>query len=205
MDAHGDPSWGREPGDGGGGRPGALTGRALWWAAATLVVAGALAAVVVGADRPADPVLVDAGRTPTGFASVTITVTAADGSTREACVWEASTPGQRQRGLMGVTDLGGRAGMLFVRSAGEATTSGFWMKDTPMPLSAAFFDADGRFINAVDMPVCTTGSCPVHDAEAPWTYGLEVPAGTLGRLGVGPGALLAVDGPCGDPPTPGDP
>ncbi|MBK9179941.1 MAG: DUF192 domain-containing protein [Acidimicrobiales bacterium] len=95
---------------------------------------------------------------------------------------------------MGVTDLGEWGGMLF--SFPEDVSGGFWMKDTPLPLSIAFFDASGRFVSATDMPTCPDGDCPLHGAAAPYRLALEVPDGGLGPLGAGPGSTLRVAGDC---------
>ncbi|MEA3502816.1 MAG: DUF192 domain-containing protein, partial [Actinomycetota bacterium] len=73
-----------------------------------------------------------------GFEAATITI---DG--RELSVAVADTQALRAQGLMGVTDLGGLDGMLFVFQ--ETTDGGFWMKDTLIALDIAFFDAGGVF------------------------------------------------------------
>ena len=100
---------------------------------------------------------------------------------------------------MGVTDLSGADGMLF--RFGAPTTIAFWMRDTPMPLSIAFFAADGTFVSAADMEPCPDTSadadCARYAAAAPYTDALEVEAGTLPDILIGPGARLAVtDAPC---------
>ena len=67
-----------------------------------------------------------------GFATTTIIVS---GSTWVVAV--ADDPVERAQGLMGITDLGGLDGMLFVFE--DDSTSGFWMKDTLIGLDIAFF------------------------------------------------------------------
>src|SRR3990170_619340 len=52
----------------------------------------------------------------------------------------ADTPELRGKGLMGREDLGDDEGMAFLFF--EDTTSGFYMKDTLIPLSIAFFGQD---------------------------------------------------------------
>src|SRR4029077_17723403 len=96
-----------------------------------------------------------AGVGPVGFDTVAARVTAADGATCDVCVWLAQTPEEQQRGLMGVTDLSGADGMLF--RFGGPTTVDFWMRDTPLPLSIAFFAEDGTFVSSADMAPCMTG------------------------------------------------
>jgi uncharacterized membrane protein (UPF0127 family) len=122
---------------------------------------------------------------PEGFSLVTIVVVDADGDEHVLCVWLADTAAERQRGLMGVTDLGGADGMLFVY--GDPTDSNFWMFGTPMPLSIAFFDEGGTFVSAADMTPCIdtpTDECRRYPAGARYTHALEVPRGELDGLGV---------------------
>ena len=105
---------------------------------------------------------------------------------------------QRSRGLMTVTDpdLGGYDGMLFVFEA--ESEGGFWMRNTPMPLSIAYFDEAGAFVSATDMAPCgDSASCPSYDAGGAFRYALEVPEGRLAGLGVDEGSTLRVgDAPC---------
>ena len=114
---------------------------------------------------------------------------------RALCLLLAGSAEQRQQGLMHVTDrsLGGYDGMLF--SFAEETTGSFWMRSTPMPLSIAFFDADGGLVSSTDMAPCGDSSaCPTYAADGPYRYALEVPKGRLPALGVTDGATLEVGG-----------
>ena len=133
------------------------------------------------------------GVQPVGFPTTSATVTAADGEVCELCLWVAATSEQRSRGLMGVTDLGVADGMAFVYDA--PSSSRFWMRGTPTPLSIAFFAADGSFVSASDMDPCLTGSdaeCPRYAATGPYTTAIEVPAGNLDELGIGPGSTVTL-------------
>lgn len=87
----------------------------------------------------------------------------------------ADDAAERARGLMGVVDLGGHRGMLFVFP--EDTTASFWMKGTPLPLDVAFFAADGSLVGVVAMAPCTADPCPAYRAPGPYRFALEVPAG----------------------------
>jgi uncharacterized protein len=131
---------------------------------------------------------------PEGFDLAPVEITLADGEVCALCLWVAATPAQRQRGLMGVTDLGPADGMVFVY---DGPASGrFWMRGTPMPLSIAFFAADGSFVSAVDMDPCLTGpseDCRRYSAAGPYVSAVEVPQGQLAELGIGPGSRLALD------------
>jgi uncharacterized membrane protein (UPF0127 family) len=137
------------------------------------------------------------GVQPSGFERVAATATAADGTVCELCLWLADDGDLRQRGLMFVTDLAGADGMLF-RYPG-ATTGSFWMKNTVMPLSIAFFDADGRYLDAFDMDPCVADPCPSYPTAPDFVDAIEVPQGMLASLAIGPGSTLVVsDLPCDD-------
>lgn len=111
------------------------------------------------------------------------------------CALLAETTAQHMRGLMGRTDLGGYAGMLF-RFRSD-TSGGFYMRNTPLPLSIAWFDADGRLVSTADMDPCLDqAECPTYRPAGPYRYALEVPQGDLGPLGVRPGSRLEVGGAC---------
>jgi len=61
----------------------------------------------------------------------------------------AATPERRSLGLMNRFSLQPDHGMLFVFDYPEPQA--FWMKNTFIPLSIAFIDADGRIVNIEDM------------------------------------------------------
>lgn len=169
--------------------------RPLRWVVAVLLATGFAACMAKGANQPPDPRLVQAGID--GFSEIAVRVERPEElpSTTEQCALLAATERQRARGLMEVTDLGGYVGMLFrfpVDSQG-----GFYMRNTPMPLSIAFFAGDGQFISAVDMAPCEDRpDCPIFSAEAPYRYALEVPQGNLEEIGVAPGSRLVLSGRC---------
>jgi uncharacterized protein len=134
------------------------------------------------------------GRAPEGFDAVTVRL---PGSLPELCLWLAATAAERQQGLMAVTSLGGADGMLF--DMGGPTTGEFWMYQTLLPLSIAFYDADGAFVSSADMEPCATTSaadCPRYGAAAPYAYAVEVAQGDLGRLGLVAGSRIEVGGAC---------
>jgi uncharacterized membrane protein (UPF0127 family) len=164
------------------------------------VVAGAVIAAVVfvGAAAAGFVVSRDDGPSCDGtstldgvvFERAEVELTAADSTPRSECVAVATSPAQRSHGLMRVTDLGDDVGMVFAYTADS--TGQFWMRNTVMPLSIAWFAADGTFVSAADMEPCADGAadCPLHGAAAPYRYALEVPKGDLPGLGVGPGSRL---------------
>ena len=155
--------------------------------------------LVDGSSRPArnaragtPPV---AGTGPLRLPAVTLSITTAGATKRSVCTLEASTTAEQERGLMGQRSLQGYAGMAFVFSA--PSTVQFYMKDTLIPLTVAWFDPAGRYIGSATMPVCPPGTmCPTYAADRPYTLAVEVPAGGLGALGIGPGSTASVGGPC---------
>ncbi|MEA2826111.1 MAG: uncharacterized protein QOG43_550 [Actinomycetota bacterium] len=185
------------------------TRRALNWAVPILVLLGIVAFVLQGADGPANPSfrLVPTGGTTdtttvvrtrlSGFGEITFRIDTTGvlfgaGSVSAArCALLAATVQQQNQGLMGRTDLSGYDGMLF--RFDHDTQGAFYMKDTLIPLSIAWFDADGDFVSTTDMPPCGDQSpCPTYTAEAAYRYALEVAQGDLPSLGIGPGTRLMV-------------
>jgi len=127
---------------------------------------------------------------PQGFEQAAATATKADGTVCQLCLWLAETGDQRALGLMYATDLGGPDGMVFHYDT--PTTSAFWMKNTVMPLSIAFYSADGTFLDAFDMAPCTADPCPSYPTPSNFTDAIEVPQGMLAQLGLTPGSTLSV-------------
>jgi uncharacterized membrane protein (UPF0127 family) len=135
-----------------------------------------------------------------GFGEVGFRVTGPAGATttpgRIHCALLARTVAQQRQGLMNRQDLGGYDGMVFQFDG--AVETGFYMKDTLIPLSIAWFDASGRFLTSTTMVPCpsATVTCPSYFANAPYHFAIEVRAGGLEGLGIGPGSTLTVGGPC---------
>ena len=105
----------------------------------------------------------------------------------------ADTAEERARGLMGRETLPRDAGMVFAYE--RETTGGYWMKDTLIPLSIAFYGADGEILRILDMEPCRRDPCPVYDPGVSYRGALEVNAGTFSRLGVEEGDTLRVEAP----------
>jgi uncharacterized membrane protein (UPF0127 family) len=98
----------------------------------------------------------------------------------------AATPEQRATGLMHRKDMQQSEGMLFVFE--QAAQQCFWMKNTLLPLSAAFVADDGTIINLVDMKPQTTDA---HCSTQPVRYVLEMNQGWFGKKGIKAGFNLA--------------
>ncbi len=98
----------------------------------------------------------------------------------------AATPEQRSIGLMFRRNMPASEGMLFVFE--QASQQCFWMKNTLLPLSAAFLTDDGRVVNLVDMKPQTTDS---HCSAQPVRYVLEMNQGWFVKKGIKAGSRLA--------------
>ncbi len=98
----------------------------------------------------------------------------------------ASTPHQRQVGLMFRTEMPQHEGMLFVFE--QAAKQCFWMKNTLLPLTAAFVADDGTIVNLADMKPQSTDS---HCSEKPVRYVLEMNVGWFAKKGIKAGSKLA--------------
>lgn len=94
----------------------------------------------------------------------------------------ASTDEERQRGLMGRRSLPEDHGMVFIWF--EEHSGGFWMKDTLIPLSIAFFDEEGSIVSILDMDPCEADPCRVYDPGVPYHGALEVNQGMFDEWGV---------------------
>jgi len=104
----------------------------------------------------------------------------------------ASTERQRQHGLMGRRELGSDDGMLFVFPGDTATS--FYMRGTPLPLTVAWFAADGSFLGSADMKPCADRpGCKLYPPPSVYRTALEVEQGRLAGLGIGPGSRLTYD------------
>jgi uncharacterized protein len=96
--------------------------------------------------------------------------------------YDAATPSARSQGLMHRDSLRADAGMVF-RFPGERR-GGFWMKNTRIPLSIAYFDAAGHIVAILDMEPCEADPCPTYDPGVPYSGALEVNQGYFERHGI---------------------
>jgi hypothetical protein len=94
----------------------------------------------------------------------------------------ARSESEKARGLMHRRVLGERRGMIFVYDADEHLS--FWMKNTKVPLTLAFLARDGEILQVEELkPLSLRPATSLRAAR----YALELPAGSLQRLGVAPG------------------
>jgi len=97
----------------------------------------------------------------------------------------AATPAQREIGLMHRSTMPQGEGMLFVfERPGEQC---FWMKNTLLPLTAAFVADDGTIVNLEDMKPQTLDS---HCSKKPVRYVLEMNQGWFEKKGIKAGIKL---------------
>ena len=97
----------------------------------------------------------------------------------------AVTAAERARGLMHRTELPADRGMLF--RFDEVRPHCLWMKNTPLPLSAAFMDEQGRIVDLIELePLSTQIRC----SKAPARYALEVNRGWFVKHGIGVGVRV---------------
>ena len=97
----------------------------------------------------------------------------------------ALTPDQRQTGLMFRAEMPQHEGMLFVFE--QASPQCFWMKNTLLPLTAAFVADDGTIVNLADMRPQTTDS---HCSAKPVRFVLEMNQGWFAKKAIKPGFRL---------------
>jgi len=98
----------------------------------------------------------------------------------------ASTPQQRQIGLMFRTEMPANDGMLFVfERPGKQC---FWMKNTLIPLSIAFLGDDGSVVNLADMKP-QSGDEPC--SAKPVRFVLEMNQGWFAKRGIKAGSRLS--------------
>ena len=100
----------------------------------------------------------------------------------------AQTPEQRSVGLMFRREMPQAEGMLFVFE--QPSQQCFWMKNTLLPLTAAFVADDGVIVNLADMKPQTTDS---HCSTKPVRYVLEMNQGWFAKKGIKAGARLTGD------------
>ena len=97
----------------------------------------------------------------------------------------ATTPEQHQKGLMFRKEMPQHEGMLFIFD--QPATQCFWMKNTILPLSAAFIADDGTIVNIADMKPQTLDS---HCSTKPVRYVLEMNVGWFAKKGLKAGFKL---------------
>lgn len=97
----------------------------------------------------------------------------------------AARPAEREQGLMFREKMGPNEGMVFLFGAPAGVC--MWMKNTLIPLSVAFLDANGKIINIEDMKPQTLDS---HCAQRPAVYALEMNLGWFKQRNIKAGSVI---------------
>ncbi len=177
----------------------------LAWAVGVVLVLAIALFVDRGLSSPRDPqLLLPDSAAPSlkvkGFDEVAVrahpaSVAPRGSATKVSCHLLATTPKQQARGLMGMTDLHGYDGMVFAFPSD--TTTPFYMRNTPLPLTIAWFNSSGVFEGSADMSPCgDSAACPLTRPPSPYRVAIEVQQGGLADIGIVDGSAIAVGGPC---------
>jgi uncharacterized membrane protein (UPF0127 family) len=102
----------------------------------------------------------------------------------------AQTAPAWERGLMYRRRLAAHSGMIFVFPS--ASSGGFWMKHTLIPLSIAFYNSAGRILRILDMTPCRSDPCEMYDPGIAYRGALEVNRGEFRRWGVRAGDRITL-------------
>jgi uncharacterized membrane protein (UPF0127 family) len=87
----------------------------------------------------------------------------------------AETEAARQHGLMGRATLAPDFGMVFLFPLPVHLS--FYMKDTLIPLSIAFWDSSHRIVTILDMAPCRIVKCPLYSAGQDYVGAAEANRG----------------------------
>ena len=98
----------------------------------------------------------------------------------------AATPQERAIGLMFRKEMPVNEGMLFAFE--QASEQCFWMKNTLIPLTAAFVADDGTIVNLADMQPRSLDS---HCSSKPVRFVLEMNKGWFDKRGLKAGSKLS--------------
>jgi uncharacterized protein len=101
----------------------------------------------------------------------------------------ALTGEQTQTGMMFRTNMAENAGMLFVFPAPYRAS--FWMKNCPLPLSAAYIDSEGVILEIHDLQPHNTNSVTALSDRVQFV--LEVNQGWFGRHNVPTGTVVRTE------------
>ena len=141
------------------------------------------------ATEAAGPTAQTEATAPSTLSATTVTIVPSSGAEPVEVEAEiADDEAERQRGLMERTELAENAGMLFV--FGREQQLSFWMRNTRIPLSIAYIDADGRIVDIEDMEPFDDQT--KHPSAEPSKYALEVNQGFFDKRGIGVGDTVEI-------------
>lgn len=121
-------------------------------------------------------------------AGPTRTIAVSGGGASETLIVELATTGEeRQLGLMNRQSMAEDRGMLFLFPEIQGESHGFWMRNTYIPLTIAYLDAQGKVLALRDgTPLDETILRP----GLPYRAVLEVNVGWFQRHGLGVGSVV---------------
>jgi uncharacterized membrane protein (UPF0127 family) len=146
--------------------------------ASPLIALGVMILALVLAPAFAKPGIAQDGPQPRLMTSP-LTITTANGQHRFT-VEMALTPQQSARGLMFREHLGADEGMIF--DFGRDQVVSMWMRNTILSLDMIFIGRDGRVASIAERTVPFSEA--IISSQVPVRAVLEVPAGTVQRLGI---------------------
>jgi len=96
----------------------------------------------------------------------------------------ASTPAEREYGLMNRTSMPEQSGMIFIFEKEDSYS--FWMKDTLIPLDMIRIDSGMNIVGIEEATPCTgpDASCTIYNPGKPASYVLEINYGISKKLGI---------------------
>jgi len=133
------------------------------------------------------------GAVPGRAASTELLIVHAGGSAYKFEIELATTPDERERGLMFRKSLGANAGMLFMYPDEEPVA--FWMKNTLIPLDMLFIKADGHIVHVARNAV-PLDETPIASGQ-PVKAVLEINGGAADALGIKEGDTVEYEGAAG--------
>ena len=96
---------------------------------------------------------------------------------------------ERQAGMMHRTEMGENEAMLFVFPYPHQT--GFWMKNTILPLSIAYIDRESRIVEIHNLQPGNTNT--VESRSRQIMHALEVNQGWFSKNGIKPGNVISTE------------
>jgi uncharacterized membrane protein (UPF0127 family) len=94
----------------------------------------------------------------------------------------ARTPHQKEKGLMYRTSLAADRGMVFVYEPPQPVS--FWMRNMKIPLDMVFLRNGQVKLLKVNVPPCSTNSCPIYETDIAIDQVVELRAGRAAQLGL---------------------
>jgi uncharacterized membrane protein (UPF0127 family) len=159
-----------------------------WFVLSTLILAGVFAGCEKKTAAPSAPVASGRPAEPTRAQPPLKTIHLWLGP-EELLTELALTSEQEQTGMMFRTNLAENAGMLFVFP--RSIQASFWMKNCPLPLSAAYINPEGNIVEIHDLKAQDTNS--VVAASDDVQYVLEVNQGWFKRHHIGEGTWVRTE------------